>query len=61
MLGNCLFGQPGRVETPVARLPGNFADGVIKAVQIAGEKLARYFPPETSDKNEISNEIAYED
>ena len=40
---------------------GNFADGVIKAIKMSGQKLAEYFPPEIDDKDEVSNEIAYED
>ena len=39
----------------------DFADGIIKGIQMAGEKLAQYFPPETDDKDEISNEVVYEE
>lgn len=33
--------------------------GIEKAVEMCGEKLKIYFPIQTDDKNELSNEISY--
>lgn len=33
--------------------------GLEKSVEMCGEKLKLYFPIETDDKNELSNEISY--
>ena len=40
---------------------GEFAKGLAGAVKRAGEKLAEYFPNRADDRNEISDEVAYED
>jgi len=36
---------------------GNFANGVIAGIKLAGEKLAMYFPFEHDDLNELPNDI----
>jgi len=40
---------------------GNLADGLIHAVQRAGEKLSSYFPYHSSDSNELSDDIYFGD
>jgi uncharacterized membrane protein len=37
-----------------------FVQGVIDAVTEAGKQLQQYFPVQTNDKNELSNEITME-
>ena len=37
---------------------GNFKQGLIDGITNAGEKLQHYFPWETDDSNELSNEIS---
>lgn len=37
---------------------GDIADGIIKGVELAGEKLAEYFPAIGHNPNELSNEIS---
>ena len=38
-----------------------FAIGLIGGINIAGEKLAEYFPFEREDVNELSNSLSFED
>ncbi|MEE1883960.1 TPM domain-containing protein [Pedobacter flavus] len=38
---------------------GNLADGIIAGVLLAGEELAKFFPYQGDDINELSNEIVY--
>ncbi len=38
-----------------------FGDGIIKAVEIIGEKLSAYFPYQKDDENELSDDISYGD
>lgn len=40
---------------------GNYSDSLIKGIEMAGEKLAEYFPCEKDDINELSNKISYSD
>lgn len=40
---------------------GNFAEGLIKAIKLTGEKLSEFFPYEAGDKNEIPDEITEEE
>ena len=40
---------------------GRFADGLEQGIVRCGEKLKTYFPYQTDDINEISNEISYGD
>jgi len=40
---------------------GNVADGIIHAVNRAGEKLSTYFPCKTDDRNELSDDIYFGD
>lgn len=40
---------------------GAFGDGICEGIKLIGEKLARYFPCQAGDKNEVSDEVAYED
>jgi uncharacterized membrane protein len=37
---------------------GEFEDGLINGVRMAGEKLAEFFPIQHDDTNELSNEIS---
>lgn len=37
---------------------GNFKLGLIEGIQKAGEELKAYFPWQTTDENELSNEIS---
>jgi uncharacterized membrane protein len=36
-----------------------FAVGLAKGIEMTGEKLKQYFPYQTNDKNELSNEISF--
>lgn len=38
---------------------GAYADGLIAAVQQVGEKLKVYFPYQTDDANELSDDLSY--
>lgn len=38
---------------------GQYAEGVIKAINMIGVKLKKYFPLEKDDKNELSNDISF--
>jgi uncharacterized membrane protein len=40
---------------------GHFTDGVCLGVTKAGEKLKQYFPLQHNDKNELDNEISFEE
>lgn len=40
---------------------GAFGDGICEGIKLIGEKLAYYFPYQADDKNEVSDEVAYED
>lgn len=37
-----------------------FTEGLIEAIAEAGSKLKKYFPYQSSDKNELSNDISFE-
>ncbi len=39
---------------------GQYAEGVIKAINMIGVKLKIYFPLEKNDKNELSDDISFE-
>jgi uncharacterized membrane protein len=36
-----------------------FAQGIVEGINIAGEKLKEFFPYQSDDKNELSDEISY--
>ena len=36
-----------------------FAQGLIKGIEMAGEKLKTHFPYQTNDTNELSNDISF--
>jgi len=36
-----------------------FADGIVKAINLVGQKLQQYFPYERNDTNELPDEISY--
>lgn len=38
---------------------GNYLKGLIDGIDMAGDKLRRFFPIERDDKNELSDEISY--
>jgi uncharacterized membrane protein len=40
---------------------GNFVNGIIAGVSLAGEKLAMFFPYDNGDVNELPNDIIYMD
>jgi len=40
---------------------GRFGEGLAAAVETVGEKLAAFFPYQEDDRDEISNEVAYEE
>lgn len=40
---------------------GEFSDGIVEAIEAAGEHLAAYFPRSEKDVNELSNEIDISD
>jgi len=37
---------------------GNFTEGLVNAIQQTGEKLKQFFPFQSDDKNELSDEIS---
>jgi uncharacterized membrane protein len=47
-------------NTMIAAFKENrYADGLVDAIKMAGDKLNAFFPWQTGDKNELSNEISY--
>lgn len=38
-----------------------FGEGICEGVRLVGEKLAEYFPYQVGDKDEISDEVVYEE
>jgi len=39
---------------------GCFVEGLVKSIELTGEKLKAYFPYESNDKNELPDEISYD-
>ncbi len=39
---------------------GHFVAGLVKGIELAGKKMQAYFPYESSDKNELPDEISYD-
>jgi uncharacterized membrane protein len=37
----------------------HFTDGLIKGIDLIGEKLKKHFPYQTGDVNELSDEISF--
>jgi len=40
---------------------GNLVEGIVTGLQIAGQQLAKYFPHQDSDINQLPDEIAFMD
>jgi uncharacterized membrane protein len=40
---------------------GNLVEGIVTGVSIAGESLKKYFPHQSDDSNEISDDVAFMD
>jgi len=38
---------------------GEFAQGLIEGIELAGMHLKQYFPYQKNDENELSDEISY--
>lgn len=38
---------------------GNYVEGLSEAIKLSGDKLAKYFPIQDDDKNELSDDISY--
>lgn len=38
---------------------GNYALGLTKGIELAGDKLRKFFPVDSDDKNELSDDISY--
>ncbi len=38
----------------------NFVEGLVKGIELTGEKLKLFFPNEPNDQNELPDEISYE-
>lgn len=48
-------------DTMLAEFKQNrFAEGLIKGIEMAGEKLKTHFPRKTDDINELSNDLSFE-
>lgn len=39
---------------------GHYVQGIIKGIHTVGEKLKKYFPKESNDKNEIKDHVLFE-
>ncbi|HHB78411.1 MAG TPA: TPM domain-containing protein [Saprospiraceae bacterium] len=39
---------------------GLFVDGLVKGIELTGEKLLAFFPYNSNDKNELPDEISYD-
>jgi uncharacterized membrane protein len=57
---------PGFWDDVAARLrsqfqAGNFTDGIVEAIRMAGEHLAAFFPRATDDVDELSDDIDVQD
>ena len=51
------FWQEVTTEIRAHLRSGRFTEGVIHGVRKVGEVLARHFPPQADDRNELANEI----
>lgn len=40
-------------------LEGNMANGLVKGIKMAGEKLQEHFPYQSDDQNELTNDISF--
>ncbi|MEX8546042.1 MAG: TPM domain-containing protein [Mucilaginibacter sp.] len=40
---------------------GNLTEGITAGLKMAGEQLQKYFPSQDSDKNELSDDVAFMD
>jgi len=50
------------VETVISSFKdGNFAEGLARGIELAGEQLAEYFPYQKEDSNELPDAISFED
>ncbi|TXC81962.1 TPM domain-containing protein [Luteibaculum oceani] len=38
---------------------GNYSNGLCKGIELAGDKLRKFFPVKRDDKNELSDDISY--
>jgi len=38
----------------------HFVEGLVQGIELAGEKLQAYFPFESNDKNELTDDISYD-
>ena len=52
-----VFWQEVTTEIRAHLRSGRFTEGVIHGVRKVGEVLARHFPPQADDRNELANEI----
>jgi len=53
-------------DEDVALLQGNLregrvVEGIVETVERVGQRLIQYFPPVSDDKNELSNDISFEE
>lgn len=55
------FWEATKVAMKAHFLGGNVAEGIIAGIVLAGEKLALFFPYQSDDINELSNEIIFMD
>ena len=53
-----IFWQQVRDAMTAAFAAGELADGIVKGIELAGEKLAEYFPLNGANPNELSDEIS---
>jgi uncharacterized membrane protein len=55
------FWETTKVAMQAQFATGNFVNGLITGINLAGEKLAAFFPHDNGDVNELPNDIIYMD
>lgn len=53
------FWDEVKIKMQIRFRTGNFTEGLIEAIILAGEHLKKHFPYQTNDVNELSNKISF--